>query len=63
VHIYHLVGAPWTVCAIGYDGHQGDRARPHYRQVAKLAAEKPDARGVEQLPRSLAHLEREISEK
>jgi hypothetical protein len=30
---------------------------------AKLAAEKPDAHGVEPLPRSLAHLKREISEK
>jgi ribonuclease HI len=30
---------------------------------AKLAAEKPDARGVERLPSSLAHLKREISEK
>jgi ribonuclease HI len=50
--------------------HKGVPGNEKADEWAKLAAEKPDARGVEQLrhgaeqlPRSLAHLKREISEK
>jgi hypothetical protein len=43
--------------------HKGVAGNEKADEWAKLAAEKPDARGVEALPRSLAHLKREISEK
>jgi len=43
--------------------HEGVPGNEKADEWAKLAAEKPDARGVEQLPRSLAHIKREISEK
>jgi ribonuclease HI len=43
--------------------HKGVPGNEKADEWAKLAAESPDARGVEPLPRSLAHLKREISEK
>jgi len=43
--------------------HKGVTGNEKADEWAKLAAEKPDARGVEALPRSLAHLKREISER
>jgi hypothetical protein len=52
--------------------HKGVPGNEKADEWAKLAAEEPDARGVEQLkegarpmplPRSLAHIKREISEK
>jgi hypothetical protein len=43
--------------------HKGVPGNEKADEWAKLAAGKPDARGVEALPRSLAHLKREISEK
>jgi ribonuclease HI len=43
--------------------HKGVPGNEKADEWAKLAAESPGARGVEPLPRSLAHLKREISEK
>jgi hypothetical protein len=43
--------------------HKGVPGNEKADEWAKPAAEKPDAHGVEPLPRSLAHLKREISEK
>jgi ribonuclease HI len=43
--------------------HKGVAGNEKADEWKKLVAEKPDARGVEALPRSLAHLKREISEK
>jgi ribonuclease HI len=43
--------------------HKGIPGNEKANEWAKLAAENPDARGVEPLPRSLAYLKREISEK
>jgi ribonuclease HI len=43
--------------------HRGDPGNEEADEWAKFAADKPDARGVELLPRSLADLKREISEK
>jgi ribonuclease HI len=43
--------------------HKGVPGNEKADEWAKLAAENPDARGVEPLPRSLAHLKRQISEK
>jgi len=43
--------------------HKGVPGNEKADEWAKLAAEKLDARGGEPLPRSLAHLKREISEK
>jgi ribonuclease HI len=43
--------------------HKGVPGNEKADEWAKLAAANPDARGVEPLPRSLAHLKREISEK
>jgi ribonuclease HI len=43
--------------------HKGVSGNEKADEWAKLAAASPNARGVERLPRSLAHLRREISEK
>jgi hypothetical protein len=43
--------------------HKGVPGNEKADEWAKLATESPDARGVEPLPRSLAHLMREMSEK
>jgi ribonuclease HI len=43
--------------------HKVVRGNEKADEWAKLAAANPDAPGVEPLPRSLAHLKREISEK
>jgi hypothetical protein len=43
--------------------HKGVPGNEKADEWAKLAAQSPEARGVELLPRSLAHLKREISEK
>jgi hypothetical protein len=43
--------------------HKGVPGNEKADEWAKLAAGTPNARGVERLPRSLAHLKREISEK
>jgi ribonuclease HI len=43
--------------------HKGVPGNEKADEWAKLAAESPDAGGVEPLPRSLPHLKREISEK
>jgi ribonuclease HI len=43
--------------------HKGVPGNEKADEWAKLAAENPDAHGVEPLPRSLTHLKREISEK
>jgi ribonuclease HI len=43
--------------------HKGVPGNEKADEWAKLAAEKPDARGVELLPRSLAHRKRKILEK
>jgi ribonuclease HI len=43
--------------------HKGVPGNEKADEWAKLAAENPDARGVEPLPRSLAHLKRGITEK
>jgi ribonuclease HI len=43
--------------------HKGITGTEKADEWAKLAAENPESRGVEQLPRSVAHLKREISEK
>jgi ribonuclease HI len=40
--------------------HQGVPGDEKADEWAKLAAESPDAGGVEPLPRSLAHLKREL---
>jgi ribonuclease HI len=40
--------------------HKGVAGNEKADEWAKLVAEKPDVRGVEVLPRSLAHLKREI---
>jgi hypothetical protein len=57
---------------IWWSAHEGAPGNEKADEWAKLAAEEPDARGVEwlmgearpmPLPRSLAHLKREISEK
>jgi ribonuclease HI len=43
--------------------HKGVAGNAKADEWAKLTAEKPDIRGAEALPRSLAHLQCEISEK
>jgi hypothetical protein len=43
--------------------HKGVPGNDKADEWAKLAAANPDAPGVEPLPRPLAHLQREISEK
>jgi len=43
--------------------HKGVPGNEKADEWAKAAAEKPDGRGGERLPRSLAHIKREISEK
>jgi ribonuclease HI len=46
-----------------YPAHKGIPGNDKADEWAKLAADGPEARGVDLLPRSLAHLKREISEK